>query len=44
MKSANLINAVTDYGIIVKLLLTAVLIIAGCNQCAVIPGKLHILS
>lgn len=44
MKSANLINAVTNYGIIVKLLLTAVLIIAGHSQCKVIPSKLHLLS
>ncbi len=43
MKCANLITAVTNYSIIVKLLLTAVLIIAGSSQCAVIPSKLHIL-
>lgn len=43
MKSANLITALTNYSKIVKLLLTAVLIIAGFNQCSVIPSKLHIL-
>lgn len=42
MKSANLITAITNYSIIVKLLLTADLIIAGTSQCAAIPSKLHI--
>lgn len=43
MKSANLIIAVTNYSMIVKLLLTAVLIIAGSSQYVVIHSKLHIL-
>lgn len=41
MTSVHLIT-ITNYIIIVKLLLTPVLITAGCSQCAVIPGKLKI--
>lgn len=44
MRAANLITARTNYSIIVKVLLTAVLIIAGSSHCAVIHSKLHILS